>query len=223
MFLGHYGVAFAAKRIAPRACLGWLLAATATLDLVWPIFLLLGVEHVRIAPGITLMTPLDFYDYPITHSLLGALGWSVLVGGLYFGVNRDRVGAVVIAALVTSHWVLDAIVHRPDLPLYPGGEARFGLGLWNSLPATLVVETVFFVGGLWIYLLTTRATDRAGSYALWSFVALFSVIFVASTFGPPPPSVAAIAWMGFAQWLIVPWGWWIDAHRTERNGGTAET
>src|SRR6266852_4672010 len=108
MFLGHYGLAFAAKKVAPRTCLGWLLAATATLDLLWPVFLLLGLEHVRIVPGLMRMSPLDLYDYPITHSLVGALGWSVLVGGIYFALRRDRTGALVIGALVMSHWVLDA-------------------------------------------------------------------------------------------------------------------
>jgi hypothetical protein len=213
MFLGHYGVAFAAKRVVPSTCLGWLLAATAALDLIWPLFLLLGLEHVRIAPGDTTVTPLDFYDYPLTHSLVAALGSSVLVAAVYYGVRRDRRGGVVIGALVLSHWVLDAIAHRPDLPLYPGGPL-IGLGLWNSLPATLAVEALVFGAGILAYSRATIPRDRIGKYALWSFVAFFSLIYVGNVFGPPPPNVKAIGWLGLAQWLIVPWGWWMDAHRT---------
>jgi len=170
MFLGHYGLAFAAKRLSPRTCLGWFLAATVTLDLLWPVFLLLGLEHVRIAPGITVMTPFDFYDYPITHSLVGALGWSIALAALYSAFNRDRGGGLIVGALVTSHWVLDAVVHRPDLPLYPGGPL-IGLGLWNSVPGTLIVEGVLWIGGVWIYLKSTTAQSPTGHYALWSFVA----------------------------------------------------
>src|SRR6185295_19275628 len=100
VFLGHYGVAFAAKRLAPRTCAGWLLAAAQALDLIWPIFLLLGIEHVRVTPGLMAANPLDFYDYPWTHSLAGACGWAILFAGVYFAINRDRPGALVIAALV---------------------------------------------------------------------------------------------------------------------------
>jgi hypothetical protein len=216
MFLGHYGVAFAAKKLAPRTCLGWFLAATAAIDLLWPVFLLLGLEHVRIAPGITVLTPLDFYDYPITHSLVGAIGWSIVFAALYFAFNRDQRGALVVGVLVTSHWVLDAVVHRPDLPLYPGGPL-IGFGLWNSLPGTLIVEGVLWIGGVWVYLETTKAKSVAGHYALWSFIIFFSSIYVATAFGPPPPNVQTIAVMGLAQFLIIPWGWWIDAKREVRG------
>jgi membrane-bound metal-dependent hydrolase YbcI (DUF457 family) len=134
MFIGHFGVALAGKRAAPKTSLGTLILAAQFLDLLWPVFLLLGIEHVEIAPGITRVSAMNFTDYPISHSLLMALVWSALVGGVYYGLRRDRRAAWVVAALVLSHWVLDFIVHRPDLPLWPGGQARAGLGLWNSWP-----------------------------------------------------------------------------------------
>ena len=137
MFIGHIGAAFAAKRFAPKTSLGTLVFATGFLDLIWPIFLLLGLEHVRIAPGITRVTPFDFYDYPISHSLLAVVGWSLAVGLAYFALHRYRAGAWMVGLGVLSHWFLDWIVHRPDLPLWPGGTGHYGLGLWNSVPATL--------------------------------------------------------------------------------------
>ena len=140
MFLGHAAVGFAAKRLAPRAPLPILLLAPWLLDLLWPIFLLAGVESVRIDPGNTAFTPLDFVSYPWSHSLVMAIGWALLAAFAYAAWRRDRAGAVWIGALVASHWVLDAVVHRPDLPLWPGGGPRVGLGLWNHVAVTLVIE-----------------------------------------------------------------------------------
>jgi len=213
MFLGHYGVAFASKKAVPKVSLGTLLLASQLADLLWPIFLLVGLEHVRVAPGTTVVSPLDFYDYPITHSLVGALGWSLLFGLIYAAARRYPKGAWVLAAVVFSHWVLDLIVHRPDLPLIPGG-TRVGLGLWNSLPGTLVVELGLYLVGIILYVRTTTALDRTGQYALWVFVALLLVTYVGSVAGPVPPSDRAVAIAGVGQWLFVLWAYWIDRHRT---------
>ena len=128
MFIGHFGVGFGAKAAAPRVSLGTLLLAAQFLDLLWPIFLLLGIESVRIDPGNTAVTPLDFVSYPLTHSLLTGVGWGGLLGGAYALHRRWLRGAVVVAATVVSHWVLDWVSHRPDLPLIPGGN-KVGLGL----------------------------------------------------------------------------------------------
>jgi membrane-bound metal-dependent hydrolase YbcI (DUF457 family) len=205
-------VALAAKRLAPQTCLGWLLAAAVGVDLVWPILLLFGLEHVRIVPGLMPANPLDFYDYPITHSLVGGLGWAVLFAAIYFAINRDRNGAWIIGALVVSHWFLDLIVHRPDLPIYPGGPMA-GLGLWRSVPGTLVAEGLVFGAGIIVYLRTTTARGMQGHIALWSFVIVSAALYLASALGPPPGNVNALAWAALAQWIVVPWGWWIDASR----------
>src|SRR5918992_5304926 len=152
MLLGHYGVAFAAKRAAPRTSLGMLNLAAEFLDELWPIFVLMGIEHVRVAPGLTAANPLDFVHYPITHSLVGAIGWSVLLGGLYYAMRRYRRGAVVVGLLALSHWFLDLPMHAPDLPLWPGSEVKVGLGAWRSIPLTVAIELAVFVPGLVAYL-----------------------------------------------------------------------
>jgi hypothetical protein len=214
MFIGHFGVALGAKKFGPRVSVGTLFAAAQFLDLLWPIFLLLGLEHLRIDPGNTAFTPLDFYDYPLTHSLLTAVGWSALFGGVYFAVRRRGREALVLSAAVLSHWVLDFLTHRPDLPLWPGGARKVGLGLWNSVPATVVVEGSLFVIAVLLYVRSSAARDPTGSYALWSLLGLVTVFWVASIVSPPPPSAAAVAFVALGQWLFVFWFYWIDRHRT---------
>ncbi len=140
MFLGHYAVALGSKRVAPAVSLGTLFAAAAFLDLVWPVLVIAGVERVAVAPGSTAFTPLDFEYYPISHSLLMSAVWGVAFGGVYFLIRRRRLPAIMLGLLVVSHWVLDAVVHRPDLPLTLSGPTRVGLGLWNSVPGTLAVQ-----------------------------------------------------------------------------------
>jgi hypothetical protein len=137
----------------------------------------------------------------------------VLAGGAYFFLRRDRVAAIVLAAGVLSHWVLDVIVHRPDMPLAPGGGPRLGLGVWNHFGLTVILELLLYGAGIAVYVETTRARDRAGHWALWSLVGFLAVTWVASVAGPPPPSERAVAVTGLAMWLFVPWGYWIDRHR----------
>lgn len=213
MFLGHFGVGFGAKRLASAASLGTLFLAAQFVDLLWPTLLLLGLEHVAIVPGITRVTPLDFVDYPISHSLLAAAGWGVLFAVIYGSIRKYRRGAMVCGVAVVSHWILDLFVHRSDLPLYPGSRTLLGLGLWNSLWATLTVELVVFGGGLWLYLRSTRPRDRAGGVGLWGLVAFLLLVYAGNVFGPPPTDVAPIAWIGQAQWLLIAWAYWIDRHR----------
>ena len=213
MFIGHYAVALGAKRAAPGVSLGTLFLATQLVDLLWPLFLLLGFEHVRIDPGNTVMTPLDFYDYPFTHSLTGALAWSLLTGLVYYGFRSKVRNALVIAGTVFSHWILDLLTHRPDLPLGFGNTVYVGLGLWNSLWGTLLLELGLFLAGLVLYLRCTRARDRYGSYGLWSLLVILVLIYAGNVFGPPPPSEAAIAIAGNAAWLFVFWAYVVDRHR----------
>ena len=213
MFVGHFGVGLAGKTAAPRASLGTLFLAAQFVDLLWPTLLALGVERVAIEPGITVVTPLDFVHYPISHSLLAVLGWGLLLALTYYAVRRYPPGAILAGALVVSHWLLDAVTHRPDLPLFPGGEARIGLGLWNSLPGTFAVELGIFALGVWFYVRCTRAVDRIGAVGFWALVGFLLLVYVGNVFGEPPPSVAALAWVAQAQWLIILWGYWVDRHR----------
>lgn len=217
MFLGHFGAAFALKPAAPKVSLGTLFLSAQFVDLVWPVLLLTGAERVEIVPGITRLVPLDFVHYPITHSLLGALGWAVLISLVYAVVRKHRAGAIVCGIAVLSHWVLDLLVHRPDLPLMPGESVRLGLGLWNHPAVAIALESTLFVAGLWLYLRATRASDRTGTWALVGLVAFLGLIHIGNIFGPPPPSSQAIAWVGNAQWLFVIWAYWIDRHRQASN------
>ena len=213
MFLGHFGVGFGAKAAAPKTSLGSLFLAAQFIDLLWPSLLLIGLEKVEIVPGITRVTPLDFTDYPVTHSLVAVLLWACLFAAAYYLLRRYPKGAWICGAAVLSHWVLDLVTHRPDLPLVPGVAARVGLGLWNSLPATLLVELCIFAIGVWLYVRSTRALDRVGSISLWSLVGFLVVVYFSNLFGPLHPSATAIGWLGQAQWLLVIWAFWIDRHR----------
>jgi len=212
MVLGHYGLALAMKRAAPRVSLGTLTGAAQLADLIWPVLLLVGLEHVSIVPNANPLLRLSFDAYPWTHSLLMASVLGILAGGAYGAIHADRRGGVIVGLLVVSHWVLDWIVHLPDLPLYPDGP-RVGLGLWRSMSGTMVVEAVMFVVSVAVYTRTTRASDRAGRWALWGFVALLAVLYVASIYTPPPASVSGLAWAALAGWLIPAFGWWVDRHR----------
>ncbi|MEA2568728.1 MAG: hypothetical protein QOI24_729 [Acidobacteriota bacterium] len=216
MFIGHNAVGFASKRAAPRVSLGLLMAAPMLLDLIWPILLLGGVEHMRIDAGNTRFTPLDFYDYPWSHSLLMACVWGLLFGGAYFVRTRDRRAGFILFLGVVSHWLFDFFTHRPDLPLWPGGP-KVGLGLWNFPAATIVVESLLFIGGVALYVRATRPRDRVGSLGLAAFVLFLVLIYIGNIVGPPPPNVAAVAWLALSAWLLPLWAWWFDAHREARD------
>ena len=157
-------------------------------------------------------------SYPWTHSLLMCAVWAVTMAVLYSALRRGKVDAIVIGIVVLSHWFLDAIVHRPDLPLAPGSDVKIGLGLWNSVAGTLVLETAMFVAGLGFYMAGSQARDHIGSYGFIALVALLVISYVSAAFGPVPPNVAAIAWTGLAGGaLFGGLGYWIDRHRIVRT------
>src|SRR5512137_594196 len=215
MFIGHFGVAFGAKRAVPAVSLGTLFVAGQLADLVWPVLVVVGIERVGVQPGLTVVTPLDFIYYPFSHSLAAAIVWAVSFGALYVVLRKAPVWTGVVLALVaSSHWLLDAITHRPDLPLTIGeGSTKVGLGVWNSLVATLAIEALLLAAGVWIYSRTTRAADPKGRIALQGLVAFLVIVYAASVFGPPPPSGMAAAWSALSMWLLVAWGYWVDRHR----------
>jgi hypothetical protein len=216
MFLGHFGVALAAKKAVPKTSLGTLVLAAQFADMLWPVLLLTGIERVRIVPGLLPASPFDFTSYPVSHSLVAQLGWGVLLGVSYFILRRDGRSALLVGALVPTHWLLDFIAHRPDMPLYPGS-AKYGLGMWNSVPLTILVEYALFAGGIAIYVSATTAKDRTGNLALWPLLGLLAALYPAALFGPPPPSVQVLAESALAIWLTVPWAAWADRHRQIRS------
>jgi membrane-bound metal-dependent hydrolase YbcI (DUF457 family) len=214
MFIGHFAVGLAAKSVKPSISLGTYFLAVQFVDLLWPTLLLLGIEQVAIEPGITEMTPLNFLHYPVTHSLLMAFIWSICGFVLYYLIKKDVKGGLLIAACVASHWVLDFVTHRPDLPLTFSETTKVGLGLWNYKMLTVVVESLLFIGGVVLYLKSTIAADKIGRNAFWSLIIFLVIIHATNIFGPSPPNVGAIAWAGHLQWFFVIWAYWADAHRT---------
>jgi membrane-bound metal-dependent hydrolase YbcI (DUF457 family) len=217
MFLGHYALAFGAKRIAPAVSLGTLFLACQFADLLWPTLLVLGLEIVEIDPGNTLVTPLNFVKYPYSHSLVMLLVWSVVLALLYLAFRRGRAGAVTVGVLVLSHYVLDVITHRPDLPVTIGGDTRLGLGLWNYPGTALATELALFLGGIAMYVSVSRERDRAGRIGLLALIATLGAIYFAALYGPPPPNAEAVAMAGHLSWLFVLWAYWIDRHRVLRQ------
>ena len=182
MFIGHFGAGFGAKSVAPAISLGTLFLAAQFIDLLWPTLLLLGLEHVSIVPGATAVTPLVFDHYPISHSLLAVAGWGLLIGAVYFLLRKNSKGAIVLGLLVLSHWVLDLIVHQPDLPIYPGS-MLLGMNVWSSLVLTLILELGLLGAGVWMYVRSTRALDAQGRWGLWGLVAFLLLIHFGNMFG----------------------------------------
>jgi hypothetical protein len=212
MFIGHFALGYAAKRWAPGLSLAALFAAAQFADLLWPVLVALGIEQVRIVPGITASTPLEFISYPYSHSLLtltlfGAVfGWAV-------SLRAPFASGVIVFLLVISHWMLDLVTHIPDLPLYPGGP-KFGLGLWNSVTGTLVTETVMFALGVWLYATATTPRDKIGTWAFAGIAAFLFVGFLVNAMGTPPPSVTALWVMAIALGAFTLWlSWFADRHR----------
>ena len=211
MFIGHFALGFAAKRAVPRVSLATLFAAAIFADLLWPLLLATGLEQVRVVPGITVMTPFDFVSYPYSHSLVMLLVWGALFGWICTRGVPDTRAFGVLFALVVSHWFLDYMTHRPDMPLYPGGP-KFGLSLWNYPMAERTIEIAMYAIGAWIYLRATTARDGIGRWGLLSLTALLPILYLASS--APPPSLTALwiaALAGGA--LTLAWSYWADAHR----------
>ena len=218
MFLGHFGLGFAAKKIERRPSLGTYFLAAQFIDLLWPCFLIAGIETVEVEVGNTEFTPLNFISYPYSHGLLAVFAWSLLFGIVYFLIRKHRPSAILLGALVLSHWLLDFITHRPDLPLSPFTEEKYGLSLWNNKTATILLELAVFGSGFYLYSIATEPKNRTGRYALWSFVLFMLLVYFMNAFGPPPTSADAIGIVGLSQWLLVAWGYWIDRNRRHVPG-----
>lgn len=207
MFIGHYGIGLLAKKNETLPSLALMFIAVQLLDLIWPVFVLLGIETLSIDPGNTKLTPLDFQYYPYSHSLLMALVWGSLLGLGYYFFSKNKKGALVLGALVMSHWVLDFISHRPDLPLSPFSDYKVGLGLWNQPVIEIILELLLFVSGAFLYY-KSSVFKRKKSY--WILILFLLVLHLMNIFGPPPPSEMAVAWSANLMWIIVIWAWWIE-------------
>lgn len=213
MFVGHFAAGFAAKAAAPRVNLGWLVTAGVLVDVLWTVFLLLGVEHARIVPGFTPASALDLYDYPWSHGLVPDVLWSLLAAGLWWLWRKDGRGAMAIGLAVASHFVLDVASHVPDMPLWPGGGPRIGFGLWRSIAATVLVEGALWAAALVLYARGTRARDGVGRWGFWAFAAVMTLLYAAGFAGPPPPDIRVVAWTNLVTVVFLLWPAWFDRHR----------
>ncbi len=212
MFVGHLALGLAAKRIQPDVSLGWFIAAVVTLDLIWPILVLAGVEHVRIVPGATAFTPFVFESYPWSHSLSMSVVWGMVLAIIAVSRGHTTRTGYLLAALVVSHWLLDFVTHAPDMPLWRGGSPKFGLGLWNSIPGTLLVEGSMWIAAIWLYLRPRRAKRWIGPVAFWSFVAISTALLVAGPWMPLPPDARTLAWGALIGWITIPWTAFADRY-----------
>lgn len=217
MFVGHYAVALAAKRAAPRTSLGALIAAAILLDLLWPLFVLMGWERFAIGSAESPFLAFRFDHYPWSHSLLAALVWTTLVAALHQWRTRYGAGTVAIWGLVVSHWVLDAVVHRPDLPITPQSPVWVGLELWANPIMTVALEVTLLVGGLIAYQAVTRPRTRAGLIGLWVLVGVLLLSYAMVVVEPPDPAMSkgAVAIVGIVGGAItIVLASWADRHRT---------
>ena len=216
MFIGHYAVGFGLKKVEPKLSLGTLVLGATLLDILFGIFMLTGVEHARIVPGASAAAPFEFYDYPISHSALGAVSWS-FTGFLVYWLwpGRDRAQrkrpAAVFALAIFSHYVLDVISHTPDMPLLGSASPKLGLSLWDSLPATIAVEIALFIVGIVLYLRARRELRPAAKYGLAALILILTASFLGGSFGPPPPNMTVIGIMLTAgQAAYIAFAYWID-------------
>lgn len=207
MFIGHYALAFSAKKIDHLPSLAIMFIAVQFLDLLWPVFVLIGIETFEIEVGNTAMTPLNFISYPYSHSLLASVFWALLFSIIYFLITKNKKGSVLVGVLVFSHWILDFLTHRPDLALSPFSDTKVGLGLWNYPLVEITIEVGLFLIGVFLYFKTANPKRKI---AFWTLVTFLLVIYIMNIFGPPPPSVDAVAWSASAMWIIVLWAWWIE-------------
>jgi membrane-bound metal-dependent hydrolase YbcI (DUF457 family) len=213
MFIGHFAVGLGAKKFAPRTSLAVLMGAAVLPDLLWALFVLFGWERVRVDPGNTRFTPLDFVYYPWSHSLLMDLVWGGIFALIYYRITRYRPGAVAVFVCGLSYWVLDYISHRADMPLYPGGP-RVGLGLWNSVAGTMIVEIGMLAVGAWLYLRASRGPDEVGRYSPIAFVGVLLVLYLVEHFGGTTENVKDLASGGLiGDTTLLIWAGWFDLRR----------
>lgn len=207
MFIGHFGFGLASKKISQLPSLAIMFIAVQFLDLIWPIFVLTGIETFTIEEGITRLNPLNFTHYPYSHSLMMSIVWALLFGLVYFLFTKQKRDSVLMAGLVFSHWILDFITHHPDLALSPFGDYKIGLGLWNYPIAEVILEIGLFLIGVYLYVTVVKPKRKI---AFWLLMGFLLIIHIMNLVGPPPPSIEAVAWSANLMWIFVIWAWWIE-------------
>ena len=215
MFVGHYSAAFAAAALPKAPKLGTLFIAAQLVDIAFFSFLPLGIEHMRIVPGTAVMNPMDLYDMPWTHSLIGALAWGLGFAILLRAAIGNWTAGMIGGAVVVSHWFIDLIVHVPDLTI-AGQPPRLGMGLWNYPMIAMPLEIGLLLGSAWVY---ARATQSTGTRVALPVLLIILLAFQAfNWFGPPPVTVDAGVWaMGLLAYAIAAaLAWWVASNRVAR-------
>jgi membrane-bound metal-dependent hydrolase YbcI (DUF457 family) len=217
MLVGHFAIGLLGKRAAPAVSIGTLTLASMLADMLGFVFILMGLEHWRVVPGGRGIDSMELYDIGLSHSLLMDVVWGVLFSALYRWRRRDNAGALMVFAAVVSHWVLDWISHKPDMPLAPGASQVYGLGLWTSLPWTVVVEGSLWLAALVIYSRTTRAKKRTGIYVFWGFVVLLTMAWIPNftpSAAPAAQSLTSVSIVALVfNSLMIAWAFWINRLR----------
>lgn len=210
MFIGHFAAGFVTKKVNTSIPLVMMFIAVQFLDLLWPVLVLLGIETVSIEEGITKLTPLDFTFYPYSHSLMMAVVWGLVFGLVYYIFTKKRQHALILGALVVSHWLLDLFVHRPDLPLSPFSDFKVGLGLWNYPFAEILIEFALFFTGVYVYYTTKQPQKKIAFWLLIGFLLIFQLM---NFYGPLPPDAFSVALGANLIWLFIIWAWWIEREK----------
>lgn len=223
MFIGHYGVALWLKKFDSKLSLGWLFLAVQLVDFFWSILVFFGIEKVTIVPGITEANPMDFVYYPFTHSLVAFIVWSsviyLLVKILHFNSSLSKKSlGLLLGFAVFSHFLLDVIVHRPDLPLLGSDSFKLGLGLWNNVFFAYALETLIFVGGVYIYYKVKSPMAKSRKIGLLVFTVLLLIMNLINLFSVPPDNIKMIAVSGFMMYLLFSgFGFWLDKNLVSEN------
>ena len=218
MLVGHFAVGFAAKRVEPRPSLGTTVLASMLPDLLWSIFMVAGIEHVQFKQATGAGNYFAASDIALSHSLLMDTIWAALLALAYYLLRRNPRGAWVLFAVGLAHWLLDVVAHRPDMPLAPGVHTLLGLGLWTSVPATLIVEGGMWFAAIVLYVRATRARNWAGTYIFWLVVALLTLSWYNNIAGPPPPNLSAAGKSSLIFFsLTIAWAYWMNRLRPARE------
>jgi len=219
MFIGHYGIGLALKKVEPRLSLGLLIFGAIMLDILFGLFLLSGIEHAKIVPGATVVSPFEFYDYPLSHSALGAFMWAT-AGFLTYWLwpTGDRMQrkrpAFILTIAIFSHFILDVISHTPDMTISGNNSPILGLSLWNSLAGTMIVELGILFIGIYLYRSATHSVSSSGKYGFALMILILMVLYIGNIFGPPPPDMKAVAvTMTAGQLALVALAFWVDRNR----------
>lgn len=217
MFIGHFAMGFAAKKINPKASLGTYFLAAQFLDLLWPTLLLFNIEKAELSTDPSHPVPLVFTSYPFSHSLALVALWAIGFSLVHFLFQKNKAVAFLLGFTVFSHWLLDLVVHVPDLPLFPGDSPLLGLGLWKSKALTLILEMSFFITAVFFYMNSTRPKNKSGKFGMWGLILFLITIHLANVYGPAPKDIDAVAWAGHLQWVFVIWAFWADQNRKHKK------